>query len=58
MNNYNFYHSIMNGVDCSSVMSYIYPIPVYGRIMLTIVSPFEQLEYVVQKQYKCSEPKM
>ena len=48
----------MNGVDCSSVMSYIYPIPVYGRIMLTIVSPFEQLEYVVQNQYKCSEPKM
>jgi hypothetical protein len=37
----------MNGVDCSSVTRYIYPIPVYGRIMLTIVSTFEQLEYVV-----------
>jgi len=32
----------MNGVDCSSVMTYIYPIPIYGRIMSTIVSSFEQ----------------
>ena len=36
MNNYNFYRSIMNGVDCSSVMSCIYPIPIYRRIMLTV----------------------
>lgn len=42
MNNYNFYRSVMNGVDCSSVMSYIYPIPIYGRITLTVVSSFEQ----------------
>ena len=36
MNNYNLYRSIMNDVDCSSVMSCIYRNPIYGRIMLTV----------------------